>query len=246
LTDSNTDVSEQAQPVPEESQAKTAPASPETPKVPLTKEKQSNSFLGIILIFAVFLLTGAAAAVLYLTTKDSKKNTIPANYIPEEKTSSAMSTPGITTTTSSSQGEDSYEGWETYTNDLVGYSLKYPGNYTITENPTLGKNCVEVSKGTVRIIIGYDDVMFCFRTGVGAYDIEKTEKTYSINGTTFTVEEWYEKTDQPDGTFGNIYAQLELEQSPEFGLEYWGNPKETFEENRTTVTQIIESITWEE
>ncbi|MDD3648480.1 MAG: hypothetical protein PHS44_08375, partial [Candidatus Dojkabacteria bacterium] len=126
---------EQEQPAQEEPKEEVSTKSTEfepkelkSSEVKLTKEKPVNSFLGVILIFAIFLLTGAGAAVLYLTTKDTKKNTIPANYIPEDKTTAPTS---ISTTSSSvsTTSKETTVAWNTYQNSEYGFEFKYPTDW---------------------------------------------------------------------------------------------------------------------
>jgi hypothetical protein len=156
----------------------------------------------------------------------------------------------VISTTTSSEVPDSYEGWLTYTNDLLGYTMKYPPLYTLDDS---NERCVYFRKGVVSLNIGrgyMEDDFGCFRTGVGAYEIEYTPKNYSVDGNDYAIEEWYEKHECTDSGYGNVYGRLMLgrilfeESEVDFGLEYSGCPRDTFNTERGTINKIIESVVW--
>lgn len=256
-----------------------SPIQPEQLTVPVPQPKSSNKLLVVaLLITTAVLFAGLGAGGYYLLTRNKKEATPTTperqsctyNNQAYNDSASFDATDGCNTclcnngnvvctelnctkesngTTNDGNEIDPYSGWNTYTNDLLGYTVRYPDDYTLDSSE---ERCVSLEKGDVLIDIGRNntddesDVLFCFRSGIGAYDIDETTVTYTINNETYPITEWYEKVEQEDGTFGNIYGAIKFGeiQNVMWGGEYWGHPKEVFEAERETVTKIIESITW--
>jgi putative hemolysin len=78
---------------------------------------------------------------------------------------------------------DPYEGWETYTNDVYGFTFRYPASWTLEEVPAedtpgeggLHGNSVQLHQGSLMLYIGYrwatEDVLLG-GTGLPAGDLE--------------------------------------------------------------------------
>ncbi len=140
--------------------------------------------------------------------------------------------------------ENEEEAWNTYSNSVIGYQIQYPDEYELSFDDELKEECVRLENENISINFGLSDSMQCLRTGIGAYEIDETEVSYNINGQVFTIDEWYEHAEQEDGTFGNVYGRIHLDDTKKLDVEYYGHPKDTFETERETIDQILESITW--
>jgi hypothetical protein len=225
--------------------------------IPDKKESSNKKYLVIIAIFLVlifFVLIGYLVYFVFLkeNNKGDGKTETSETTSQINSSSSSTSTTSIISATTSSEASDPYDGWLTYTNDLLGYNMKYPPSFTLDD---ANEECVYFHKNVVRLNIGrgyMDDDFGCFRTGVGAYEIEYTPKNYSVDGNDYAIEEWYEKHECEDSGYGNVYGRLMLgkiliiegEDEVDFGLEYSGCPRDSFEAERDNVTKIIESVVW--
>lgn len=223
------------------------------------KENSNKKYLVIIAIFLVLIFIVLIGYLVYFVfLKDNNKGdgktetSETTSQISSSSSSVSTSTTSIISTTTSSEASDPYEGWLTYTNDLLGYNMKYPPSYTLDN---ANEECVYFNKNVVRLNIGRgytDDDFGCFRTGVGAYEIEYTPKNYSVDGNDYAIEEWYEKHECEDSGYGNVYGRLMLgkiliiegEDEVDFGLEYSGCPRGSFETERDNITKMIESVIW--
>jgi len=219
-------------------------------------EKANKKSILIVAIILILLFTGLIGYLAYIMISEEKKNgngesdSISATTTTDTTTTSSTSTTSTVSTTTTTTASDPYEGWLTYSNDLLGYTLRYPTSYTLD---SADEHCVYLRKGIVTINIGrgyWNDDFGCFRTGVGAHEIDESTLDYNVNGETYTADEWYEHYECEDGGYGNIYGRLILDKvtlegsEADFGLEYSGCPKDSFEEERSTVEKIIESVTW--
>jgi len=141
--------------------------------------------------------------------------------------------------------EETFEDWKSYTSPTVGYSLRYPKDYSINASADIGDKCLTVQKGSVRITIASTDTEYCLRSDLADHDPE-VEKKYTINEKEYTFKEYLETIENNDGSFGNVYGFIteNLGEETEFMLEYNGYPKEEFEVERDTIEGIIESIEW--
>jgi hypothetical protein len=182
------------------------------------KENSNKKYLLIIaisLVLIFFVLIGYLAYFIFLkdNNKDNGKSETSETTSQISSSSSLISSSSTTSTistTTSSEAPDPYDGWLTYTNNLLGYTLKYPPSYTLNDS---NEECVYFNKNVVGLNIGrgYTEEDFgCFRTGVGAYEIEYTPRSYSVRGENYTIQEWYEKHDCTDSGYGNVYGRLML------------------------------------
>jgi len=220
------------------------------------KENSNKKYLLIIaisLILIFFVLIGYLVYFVFLKDDDKgngKTETSETSSQISTSSSSLSTSTSIVSTATSTSVPDPYDGWLTYANDLLGYTMKYPPSYTLDDS---NEHCVYFRKGVVSLNIGrgyMEDDFGCFRTGVGAYEIEYTPKNYSVDGNDYAIEEWYEKHECTDSGYGNIYGRLMLgkilfeESEVDFGLEYSGCPRDTFNTERGTINKIIESVVW--
>jgi len=210
----------------------------------------------LIVLLSLTTFTSLVAIIVLMFTRNDEieiREIEKIVYVTIAPTVMPTTIPTITTTeeTNSKNTE-----WNTYTNEEIGYTVSYPNEYSLKLSGEK-EDCIYLKKGDhTSINIGRqsrDNEPFgCFRTGVGAYEIDYTNQIYTINKRQITVNEWYEHTEWYDDTeeenskFGIIYGMKFLDimqDGTDWGFEYWGEPEE-FKSDRVTVKKILESITW--
>jgi len=93
---------------------------PAVPQVPMEPEKKNNLFKILVIFLGILIVLGLFANA-YLMF--SKKETV--TKTPD---SSVIATPTL----------DPIADWKTYTNEIIGFSLSYPQEYTITGEDQAG------------------------------------------------------------------------------------------------------------
>lgn len=146
-----------------------------------TKKRPELVWILLIILGAVILIAAGFFGYRYYKAKQDEKNKPTA------------------TSTSTSQTADPYAGWKTYTNKEIGYTLRYPADWTLKETDGTSEitevlvkyiSIASPSKDSLHFGLQRDTQQYfniSDRTGIGAgEDIPIAEKAGTLLGDTVT------------------------------------------------------------
>jgi len=159
---------------------------------------------------------------------------------------------------------DEYAGWKTYTNKTIGYSLKYPSDWTAKEvetySETIDKNVkyitITTPNGKYFLYFGLkkptNDFEISDRTGIGAGDMkQKTEWTIKILNVSVTPEVLVLQNkvkeifyNQPSGTTPTCNCQFTATFSYTEKADYNTYDMASLTDERSKVEKILKSVKW--
>jgi hypothetical protein len=165
-------------------------------------------------------------------------------------------------TTTETTPVDEYAGWKTYENKTIGYTLKYPADWTVKEietyNETIGKNVkyitITTADGKYFLHFGLkrptDTFAISDRTGIGAGDVEqKTDWAVKILNISVIPEAlvWQNKVKeifyyQPSGTTTTCNCQFTSTFSYTDKADYNTYDMTNLTDERNAVNKILKSV----
>jgi len=129
---------------------------------------------------------------------NSTPTSTPTSTVAATATSTSTSTPTATTTTTPTI--DPYAGWKTYTNNVIGYKLRYPSGWIVKEVNTTSEviekdvKYITITNPDKKYFLAFglklktDAFVTSDRTGIGAGDFVKNGKI-TILGTKVDIEQ---------------------------------------------------------
>lgn len=151
---------------------------------------QDKTKIPLIIVFAVVGVIGGFFLGQWYTNNHAKTEVVKTSPTPKATTSKKASTePSGTTSASPSatKSADPYDGWKTFTDNTVGYKLRYPGDWTIKQvnnyNETIQTDVRYVKITTPDekyfLHVGVKNLDNTFatsdRTGIGAGDLKEDD-----------------------------------------------------------------------
>lgn len=150
----------------------------------------------IILIMLIIVLIGI---FIYVNNRNNSKNFDKQELISMDDEIKVTSLPTKQATVSPTPVQDEYAGWKTYTNNEIGYNLKYPNDWIVDEftgySELIGQDVKYITINTpdgkyfLHVGIKKPDQTFAVsdRTGIGAGDMkENSSYMATIFSTKFT------------------------------------------------------------
>lgn len=156
----------------------------------------------IVSTIVVLIITGGVVSVFMLTNQSNReseqdKKTSSTSSIEESASVSSVDSTissSTSTTTTTTQAVDPYAGWNTYTNETYGISIRYPDGWVLDESNPLSVSFYKVGD----IDAGVSDIYVVLAFDERADDIEAAHElyqpvgdpiTYLIDGVEYSAQE---------------------------------------------------------